>query len=428
VGKSKKQKEGFLRELFPFLSYNTPEEGNIMTKDLERFIQYCEVDTQSDDTSSSTPSAMKELNLSKLLMKQLAEMGIKSTLDQYGRVYAKLEGEKGLAPIGFNSHVDTALEVTDTNCKPRLIEAYDGGVIKLNDTYSMSPDDFPRLATYKGSDLVVTSGNTLLGADDKAGLAIIMAALAHYVAHPEEKHHTICILFTPDEEIGRGPEHFDAKKFGAEYAYTFDGAEPDIIEDENFNAAHADIKIEGVSIHPGEAKGKLVNAIRVAEEFDMALDPKAKPEYTEKREGFNHVLAINGTAEHIEMHYIIRNHDRSLLEQQKAQFQAIAQNLSHKYPKAKIELTLGDDYRNMHEVFDKQPEAVKHADEIYAQLGIKARHEPIRGGTDGATFSFHGCPTPNLGTGSYNHHGRFEYLSVKDFETMIKIAIAIVKA
>ena len=245
-----------------------------MDKELERFVRYCEIDTQSDDTSATTPSAMKELNLSKLLIKELAELGIKAEMDEFGRVYAKVPGDPTLDPIGLNSHVDTALEVTGTNVKPRYIEHYDGGVIRLNEKYSMSPEDFPRLKNYIGTGLIVTDGNTLLGADDKAGLAIIMATVEYYVRHPEVKHHPICLLFTPDEEIGRGPEHFNAKRFGAAYAYTLDGADPDIIEDENFNAAHADIEIEGVSIHPGEAKGKLVNALHLASEFDAFLNPE----------------------------------------------------------------------------------------------------------------------------------------------------------
>ena len=399
-----------------------------MDKDLERFVRYCEIDTQSDDTSTTTPSAMKELNLSKLLVKELAELGIKAEMDEFGRVYAKVPGDPALDPIGLNSHVDTALEVTGTNVKPRYIEHYDGGVIRLNEKYSMSPEDFPRLKNYIGTGLIVTDGNTLLGADDKAGLAIIMATVEYYVRHPEVKHHPICLLFTPDEEIGRGPEHFNAKRFGAAYAYTLDGAEPDIIEDENFNAAHADIEIEGVSIHPGEAKGKLVNALHLASEFDAFLNPEERPEKTEKREGFNHLLALNGTAESCSFHYIIRNHDKAKLDAQKAEFTHAQALLSARYPKAKITLTLKDDYRNMHEVFEKDPRAVIHADEVYASLGITPRHEPIRGGTDGATFSFMGCPTPNLGTGSYNHHGRFEYLSEKDFKQMIEICKAILKA
>lgn len=399
-----------------------------MDQDLERFVRYCKIDTQSDDTSSSTPSALKELNLSRLLMAELKELGLEAEMDEYGRVYAHVPGEKDLEPIGLNSHVDTALEVTGTDVKPRYIPSYDGGVIRLNENYAMSPADFPHLKEHIGDGLIVTDGNTLLGADDKAGLAIIMETVAYYVHHPEVKHHPISLLFTPDEEIGRGPEHFDAQKFGATYAYTLDGAEPDIIEDENFNAAHADIQIEGVSIHPGEAKGRMVNALRVAEEFDSLLDPNEKPELTEKREGFNHLLSLNGTAESCAMHYIIRNHDPQKLEHQKEEFRNAERLLGKKYPKAKIIVTLKDDYRNMHEIFDKDPRAVVHADEVFARLGINARHEPIRGGTDGATFSFLGCPTPNLGTGSYNHHGRFEFLSVRDFRQMIAICKAIVKA
>jgi tripeptide aminopeptidase len=399
-----------------------------MTKELERFIRYVKIDTQSDDKSGSTPSAAKELNLSRELVKELGEMGIGATLDEYGRVYAKLVGEKDLPAIGLNSHVDTALEVSGANVKANYIPSYDGGTIKMKDGYSMSPADFPRLANYKGSGLVVTDGTTLLGGDDKAGVAIIMATLDHYASHPEEKHHTICVLFTPDEEIGRGPEHFDKKKFGADFAYTIDGADPDLVENENFNAAHADVEFAGVAIHPGEAKGKMVNALRLAAEFDGLLDPSERPELTAGYEGFNHPLQMEGTAEHASVRYLIRNHDAAVFAKQKREFVDATKEMNRRHPRAHVKVTIADDYRNMKEVFDRDPRAIKHADEVYEKLGIKARHEPIRGGTDGATFSFLGCPTPNLGTGSYNHHGRFEYLSEKDFETMIGIVIALVRA
>src|SRR5574344_1122486 len=399
-----------------------------MDNNIERFIKYCKIDTQSNENSLSVPSDPKELTLTRELQKDLQKLGIPTEINEFGILYGKLPGVEGLDPIGLNSHVDTAQEVTDTNCNPRYIENYDGSTIVLNEQYSMNPKEFPTLKAHIGDDLVVTDGNTLLGADDKAGLAIIMAAVEHYIRHPEEKHHPIAILFTPDEEIGRGPEHFDAKRFGAAYAYTLDGADPDIIEDENFNAAHADITIEGVSIHPGEAKGKLVNALHLANEFDDMLNPLERPELTENREGFNHLLSLNGTAESCSFHYIIRNHDRIKLEHQKDEFINAQKVLSKKYPKAKINLVIKDDYRNMHEVFEKDPRAVVHADKVYAEMGVKVRHEPIRGGTDGATFSFLGCPTPNLGTGSYNHHGRFEYLSEKDFKQMIALTIAILKA
>jgi tripeptide aminopeptidase len=399
-----------------------------MDANLERFIRYAEIDTQSDEASPTSPSAAKELDLSRLLLRELTDLGIKAELDPYGRVYGWLPGEKGLPVIGLNSHVDTASEVTGAHVRPRLIANYDGGPIRLNETLTMDPKDFPSLRQHVGDDLLVTDGNTLLGGDDKAGLAIIMAVLAHYVAHPSEKHHPIAVLFTPDEEIGRGPEHFDAKKFGADFAYTIDGDDPAKIECENFNAAHAVVSIEGVSIHPGEAKGKMINALRLASEFDSLLDANERPEYTEGYDGFNHLTALNGTSEHAEMRYIIRNHDRAKLEKQKNEFLNAKAFLERKYPRAKIEVTLGDDYRNMKEIFAKDPGALDHAKAVYEKLGVLPLFSAIRGGTDGATFSFLGCPTPNLGTGSYHHHGRYEYLSVRDFSKMIEIVTALVKA
>jgi tripeptide aminopeptidase len=283
------------------------------------------------------------------------------------------------------------------------------------------------LKNYIGTGLIVTDGNTLLGADDKAGLAIIMAAVEHYIRHPEEKHHPIAILFTPDEEIGRGPEHFDAKRFGAAYAYTLDGADPDIIEDENFNAAHADITIEGVSIHPGEAKGKLVNALH--RRTSSMICSIRKSGRNSPRNGKASTTSLPSMAPPKAARSTTSSATTTgKLEHQKDEFINAQKVLSKKYPKAKINLVIKDDYRNMHEVFEKDPRAVEHADKVYAAMGVKVRHEPIRGGTDGATFSFLGCPTPNLGTGSYNHHGRFEYLSEKDFKQMIALTIAILKA
>ena len=395
---------------------------------LSRFIEYVKIDTQSDDTSFSVPSQEKELNLSRKLMEDLKGLGIESELNEFGIVYGKLEGKEGLDPIGLNAHVDTALECSGKDVKPQRIRNYDGGVIKLNEEYSMSPKEFETLGKHIGDDLIVTSGDTLLGADDKAGIAIIMAVLDYYVSHPEIEHHPICFCFTPDEEIGRGPDHFDAKRFGAKYAYTIDGGIYDEIAMENFNAAHAIIRIKGVSIHPGEAKGKLVNASTVAFAFDRALPERKRPEYTSGREGFNHCTSIEGEVDHAELHYIIRNHDRELLEEQKKEFHLAKEEVLKMFPKANIEIEIKDDYRNMLEVFEEHPEAIEKAKKAFAEMGISPRFVPIRGGTDGATFSFKGCPTPNLGTGSYNHHGRFEYLSVKEFETMIEIVNRILKA
>lgn len=398
-----------------------------MNESLERFIRYVKVDTQSNDASLSTPSESKELNLTKMLLNELKEMGIKGEIDEYGRLYAHLEGEAGYTKIGLNSHVDTALECSGKDVKPQLVPAYDGGSIHLNDSISMSPKEFPSLAEHIGDDLIVTSGDTLLGGDDKAGIAIIMSALAYFTSHPEVKHHPISILFTPDEEIGRGPEHFNKELFGADFAYTIDGDYVDEIAIETFNASHADITLHGVSIHPGEAKGKMVNAARLMGEFDALLSSTDRPELTEGHEGFNHLVSASGTVDEAKMHYIIRNHSKEKIEEQKAQFVAAKKALERKYPAISIDLEIADDYRNMLEVLEKDDRAVTHAEKVYRSLGITPKHSPIRGGTDGATFSFLGCPTPNLGTGSYNHHGRYEYLSVRDFSKMIEIVIALLK-
>ena len=391
-------------------------------KNLERFLQYVQIDTQSDDASTSTPSASKELNLTKKLAGELEELGIPHEIDEFGRLYGWMKGEEGWDPIGLNAHVDTALECSGANVKPRIIEKYDGGTIVLNETYSMSPKEFPTLGEHIGDDLVVTDGTTLLGADDKAGVAVIMAVLHFFHDHPEIAHHPISILFTPDEEIGRGPEHFNAEKFGAKYAYTIDGGYYREIATATFNAAHADVTLHGVSIHPGEAKGKMVNASSLAFEFDRLLPEKKRPQFTEGFEGFNHLVAMDGSVDTAHLHYIIRNHDRKKLEEQKEEFRLAKANLEKRYPSASIELEIGDDYKNMQEVLDEHPEAVEQAKKAFASLSIEPIFPPIRGGTDGATFSFLGCPTPNLGTGSYNHHGRFEYLSVQEWETMIEIA------
>ena len=399
-----------------------------MNENLERFLRYIKIDTQSDDNSTSTPSAKKEYDLLNLLRKELLELGIEGEITKEGRLYAFLDGEKGLDVIGLNSHVDTALEMPGKNVKAQIIENYDGGYIKLNDEYQMSPKEFSSLKGHEGDTLVVTSGDTLLGGDDKAGVAVIMSVLAYLVKNKEVKHHPIAILFTPDEEIGRGPEHFDAKKFGADYAYTIDGDYPDHIDIENFNAAHADVTIHGVGIHPGEAKGRMVNAISLGVLFDSMLGQEARPENTDGHDGFNHCGSFSGDVSKAELHYIIRNHDKAKFEAQKKKFLEIKEFIENKYPTAKIDLEMGDDYRNMKEIIDEDPRALNHAVEVFKKMGIKPVHAPVRGGTDGATFSFHGCPTPNLGTGSYNHHSRYEFLSVRDFNQMIEIVKELVKA
>jgi len=398
-----------------------------MDENLERFLRYVKIDTQSNDQSQSVPSEKKELNLTKLLQKELNEIGISSYIDEFGVLYGKLDGENDMDPVGLNAHVDTALELSGKDVKPQIIKNYDGGEIKLNSKYSMSSKDFKTLKEHIGDDLVVTSGDTLLGADDKAGVAIIMSTLTYFARHKEIKHRPICFSFSVDEEIGRGADHFDAKKLGAKYAYTIDGGKFDEIAIETFNAAHADVTIQGFAIHPGEAKGKLLNASTLAFEFDRLLPALKRPEYTENREGFNHLISINGTVEEANMHYIIRNHDKFKLEEQKEEFIKAANLIKEKYPNAKIKVDIKDDYRNMKEILDKHPEAIETAKKAFEKLNITPCFPPIRGGTDGATFSFKGCPTPNLGTGSYNHHGRYEYLSIKEFNLMIEIVKEIMK-
>lgn len=399
-----------------------------MDANLERFLRYVQVDTQADENSFTVPSAAKELNLTRLLKSELEEMGISCYINEFGILYGKLPGVEGLDPIGFNAHVDTALELPGKDVKPRIVEDYDGGVIALNDAYSMSPKEFPTLGDHIGDTLVTTSGDTLLGADDKAGIAIIMALLSYYSSHPEIPHHPICFCFTPDEEIGRGPDHFDALEFGAKYAYTIDGGYFREIACETFNAAHADIVIHGKSIHPGEAKGKLINAQTVAFAFDASLPEGMRPEFTEKYEGFFHLVHSVGSVDQASLHYILRNHDLAMLEVQKEVIRNVKTKMERDFPGCRIEVDIQDDYRNMKVILDEHPEAIETAKKAFAALGYEPVFEPIRGGTDGATFSFKGCPTPNLGTGSYNHHGRFEYLSLREFHAMIEIVKEIVKA
>lgn len=388
---------------------------------LEKFLRYVKIDTQSDERSNLTPSAEKEYDLLNLLKDELIALGLKDAeIDQYGRLYAHLGGEEGWTRIGLNSHVDTAGEASGKDVKPIIHENYDGKDIELPAGISIQVADFPRLAAHKGDTIVTTDGSTLLGGDDKAGIAIIMNAIEELIAE-KVPHHPVSVLFTPDEEIGRGPEHFDCKKFGADFAYTIDGADSDLIECENFNAAHADVEIEGLAIHPGEAKGKLINAISLLEQLDLSLGISRRPEATELYEGFYHLIAVEGDSASLKARYLIREHDRAKFEAMKEELMNKAKSLNEVYPKAKIDVHIKDDYRNMKEIIDKDPRALEHAKKAFEAAGIKMRQDPIRGGTDGATFSFLGCPTPNLGTGSYNHHGEREYLSLRDYEEMIEL-------
>ena len=393
---------------------------------LERFVRYVKIDTQSDDTTGTTPSTEKQKVLGELLVKELLDLGLEDAhMDEWGNVYGHLLG-KGTR-IGLNAHMDTALEVTGANVKPHLVKNYRGGSIKLANGLEMSPKQFPVLREHKGHDLVVTDGNTLLGADDKAGIAIIMSALQYFKDNSKVAHNTICVCFTVDEEIGEGPLHFNYKKMDAKYAYTIDGSRIDTIEAENFNAVGATVEIEGVSIHPGEAKGKLLNAILLANEFVSYLPQKETPYDSEKKQGFWHVTNIEGGSDKATMHFILRDFKEDGIDTRVKQVKEAVNKLQNKYPEIKVYANFKNQYYNMRKYVDKKPIAVKRAREVLRKNGIEPISGAIRGGTDGATFSKNGLITPNLGTGSYNHHGRFEFLDVYEFNKMISVVIDLVR-
>ncbi len=395
-------------------------------ENIQRFINYVKIDTQASDKTGTTPSTEKQKNLGLLLVKELLALGLEDAhMDEYGIVYAHLEG-KGTR-IGLNAHIDTALEVTDENVKPHLVKNYQGGTIKLANGLEMHPSQFPVLREHKGHDLVVTDGNTLLGADDKAGIAIIMSALQYFKDHPKVAHNTICVAFTVDEEIGEGPKHFNYRKFNAKYAYTIDGSAINRIEAENFNAYAANVSIKGVSIHPGEAKGKLINALLLANEIVSMLPQKETPYDSDGKQGYWHINEINGDSEQATMRFILRDFKEDGMKQRISRLEDAVKKLKVKYPTAVIDVSFKEQYRNMKKYVDKKPIAVKRARAALRKNGIEPVSSAIRGGTDGATFSRNGLITPNLGTGSYNHHGRFEFLDIQEFNKMISVVIDLMK-
>ena len=396
-------------------------------ENIERFIRYAKIDTQSDDTTGTTPSTEKQKNLSRLLVNELKELGLDDAyMDEYGIVYAHLKGE-GEEKIGFNAHIDTALEVSGENVNPRIVKGYKGEDIVLNDKYILSPKQFPSLNKHVGHDLVVTDGNTLLGGDDKAGIAIVMSALVYFHDHPEIKHKNLSIAFTVDEEIGEGAKHFDLKKMDADYAFTIDGGEIDCVDYENFNAQGVTLKIQGVSVHPGEGKNALINALLLLNEFIDTLPKNETPFDSDYDQGYWHLTYINGTSEAVEAEMILREFDRNKMVIRDNQIRETIAKLEKKYPKAKFELEIKEQYENMKPYVDKFPKPVEVAKEALIKNGIKPISTKIRGGTDGAAFSKMGLVTPNLGTGSYNHHGRFEYLDINEFNKMIDIVIDIMR-
>ncbi|MCH5180362.1 MAG: peptidase T [Erysipelotrichales bacterium] len=397
----------------------------------DRFIEYVKIDTQSDESSNTYPSTAKQLDLAKKLVEELQQLGISNAyLDKYGIVYAKIpkNTDEIVDKIGLIAHMDTSPDCSGKDVEPRIIEKYNGEDIVLNKDENIILDTktFPSLLKNVGETLVVTNGKTLLGADDKAGIAIIMTFIEKLLAS-DIKHGQISIAFTPDEEIGRGTDNFNIEEFDADYAYTLDGGDIHYIEYENFNAASAIVKIHGVSIHPGSAKDKMINSILVAEEFNDLLPSDMIPSKTEGYQGFNHLCDIKGNCEYTEMEYIIRNHTKSIFEKQKKDFEIAKNILNHKYGYEIVEVIIEDSYENMRTYIEKDPRSLDRIVNVYKRLNIDHEFEPIRGGTDGARLTVMGLPTPNLGTGGYNYHGRFEYASLTQMSKMVDILLELVK-
>ena len=399
-----------------------------MSKVIDYFLQYVQMDTQSADESSTTPSTLKQHNLAKLLVKQLQEIGAEEITydEEHCYVYATIPATKGCedAPVlGFIAHMDTSPAVSGANVRPRIVTNYDGTDIVLNAEKNVvsKVKDFPSLLNYVGQDLIVTDGTTLLGADDKAGVAEIMAMASDMLENTDLKHGKIRIGFTPDEEVGAGADYFDVKLFGADFAYTVDGGAVGELEYENFNAAGAKVCIQGKSVHPGDAKDKMLNAILVLQEFQSLLPMQQNPMYTEQYEGFFHLDSVNGNVEEAVGDYIIRDHDKNKFEQKKELFLKVGAFLNAKYGEGTVIIHMKDSYYNMREVIEANMHLIDKAKEAMMDLGITPVTVPIRGGTDGARLSFMGLPCPNLGTGGHNFHGKYEYACVQSMELNVKV-------
>jgi len=396
---------------------------------IERFLRYVKIDTQSDDTVTDRfPSTEKQLTLSKLLTDELNALGLKEvSMDENGYVMATVPGniEKKSPVIGFLSHVDTSPDMSGKEVKPRFIENYDGGDIQLNPDVAILVNDFPEITSYKGQTLIVTDGTTLLGADDKAGIAEIMTAVDYMVSHPEFKHGDIRIGFTVDEEVGRGVDRFDVEKFNADFAYTLDGGRIGELEYENFNAASAKITVQGRNIHPGYAKNKMKNAILIGQEFDSKLPEEDRPDNTEGYEGFYHLTKFEGTVEKASFQYLIRDHHREVFEARKKLIVKIVEYLNAKYDDNTVRLELNDQYFNMREKVEPVYHIIETAIKAMEATGVKPLIKPIRGGTDGSRLSYMGLPCPNLFAGGENFHSKLEYIPVESMvkacEVMLKI-------
>lgn len=395
---------------------------------IDRLKRYAEIDTQSNPDSEATPSTEKQWDLLNVLKQELENLGLETDLDDNGYLFATLESNiaKEVPTVGFLAHVDTSPDFNATNVKPQIIENYAGKPIQLGDTdRELNQTVFPALKSVEGHTLMITDGTSLLGADDKAGVAEIMTALNYLVEHPEVKHGRIRVAFTPDEEIGRGPHKFDVARFGADFAYTMDGSQYGELQFESFNAAEATITCHGVNVHPGSAKDVMVNAIKLGERFDSQLPQDEVPEETEGYEGFFHLMNFNGTTEKAQLKYIVRDHDRNRFEARKALLEDIKNEINADYSNNPVEVEVHDQYFNMAEKINEVPEVIVIPKRVFKQLDIEPNTEPIRGGTDGSQLSFMGLPTPNIFTGCDNFHGPFEYASIDVMEKAVQVIVGI---
>lgn len=398
----------------------------------EKFLRYVAYDTTPDEESTTVPSTKRQLVLGEVLARELKEIGLQEiSLDENGYVMATLPSnmDRKVPTVGFIAHMDTSPDMPGENVKPKIVKNYDGGDIVLNEEKNivLSPRDFPDLKEYTGRDLITTDGTTLLGADDKAGIAEIMAAVEYLVLHPEIKHGTIKVGFTPDEEIGRGPDHFDVKKFNADFAYTLDGGALGELEYENFNAAAAKVIVTGTNIHPGTAKGKMKSSVLISNVFISMLPENETPATTEGYEGFYHLNSMKGDVERTELHYIIRDFDKANFENRKAFMKSVADKLNEKYGEGTVILEIRDQYFNMREIIEQNKHVVDIAFKAMEECGITPRVMPIRGGTDGATISYMGLPTPNIFVGGHNFHGRYEFIPIFAMEKAIEVVLKIVE-
>ena len=397
----------------------------------ERFLKYVAVDTQSSEESETFPSTAKQFDLLNMLADEMRTLGLTDvTTDKYGYTMGTIpasEGYENAPVIGFIAHVDTSPDMSGKEVHPRIIEEYDGSDIVLNNALTMRVADFPELRSFVGHTLIHTDGTTLLGADDKAGVAEIMTAAEYLLAHPEIKHGKIRIGFTPDEEVGRGVDYFDVAAFGADFAYTMDGGDEGELEYENFNAASAKVTVQGRNVHPGYAKNKMINAIEVACELNSMLPCNERPEFTDGYEGFYHCVGFNGTVEQAQVSYIIRDHDADKFEAKKVYIWSCVDLLQKKYGKDVLALTLKDQYYNMRKMVEPHPQVIDKALEAMRMADVKPIVRPIRGGTDGARLSFMGLPCPNIFAGGMNFHGKFEYCSLDSMQKAVNVIINIAK-